>query len=74
MAVSKRKKVTKSKATTEKRNASAYVRNIRVALNCISSHYDFEYGMIGRILQTIAMFLLVIYILLFHLCLYLLHC
>lgn len=58
MAVSKRKKVTKSKATTEKKEMHPLMYEILgLLLIALAVIMIFEYGMIGRILQTIAMFL-----------------
>jgi len=58
MAVSKRKKVTKSKATTEKKDMHPLMYEILgLLLIALAVIMIFEYGMIGRILQTIAMFL-----------------
>ncbi|MED4700997.1 DNA translocase FtsK [Lysinibacillus capsici] len=58
MAVSKRKKVTKSKATTEKKDMHPLMYEILgLLLIALAVIMVFEYGMIGRILQTIAMFL-----------------
>ncbi|MBX8946125.1 MULTISPECIES: FtsK/SpoIIIE family DNA translocase [Lysinibacillus] len=58
MAVSKRKKVTKSKATTEKKDMHPLMYEILgLLLIALAIIMIFEYGMIGRILQTIAMFL-----------------
>ncbi|WP_342534091.1 DNA translocase FtsK [Lysinibacillus sp. FSL K6-0057] len=59
MAVSKRKKVTKSKSTTEKKEMHPLMYEILgLLLIALAVIMIFEYGMIGRILQTIAMFLL----------------
>ncbi|WP_342545987.1 DNA translocase FtsK [Lysinibacillus sp. FSL K6-4013] len=59
MAVSKRKKVAKSKATTEKKEMHPLMYEILgLLLIALAVIMIFEYGMIGRILQTIAMFLL----------------
>ncbi len=59
MAVSKRKKVTKSKATTEKKEMSPLMYEILgLLLIALAVIMIFEYGMIGRTLQTFAMFLL----------------
>ena len=59
MAVSKKKKATKSKATTEKKEMHPLMYEILgllfIALAIIMI---FEYGVIGRTLQTIAMFFL----------------
>ncbi|MCM0626235.1 DNA translocase FtsK [Lysinibacillus sp. OL1_EC] len=58
MAVSKRKKVTKSKTTTEKKEMHPLMYEILgLLLIALAVIMIFEYGMIGRILQTIAMFL-----------------
>lgn len=58
MAVSKRKKVTKSKATTEKKEMHPLMYEILgLLLIALAVIMIFEYGMIGRIIQTIAMFL-----------------
>ena len=74
MAVSKRKKLLKVKRQQKKEMHPLMYEILGLLLIALAVIMIFEYGMIGRILQTIAMFLLVIYILLFHLCLYLLHC
>ncbi|MGG2074998.1 DNA translocase FtsK [Lysinibacillus irui] len=59
MAVSKRKKGTKSKATTEKKDMHPLMYEILgLLLIALAVIMIFEFGMIGRILQTIAMFLL----------------
>lgn len=59
MAVSKRKKTTKSKATTEKKEMSPLMYEILgLLLIALAVIMIFEYGMIGRTLQTFAMFLL----------------
>ncbi|MCT6928492.1 MULTISPECIES: FtsK/SpoIIIE family DNA translocase [Lysinibacillus] len=59
MAVSKRKKSTKSKATTEKKEMSPLMYEILgLLLIALAVIMIFEYGMIGRTLQTFAMFLL----------------
>lgn len=59
MAVSKRKKVTKSKSTTENKEMHPLMYEILgLLLIALAVIMIFEYGMIGRILQTIAMFLL----------------
>lgn len=59
MAVSKRKKVAKSKVTTEKKEMHPLMYEILgLLLIALAVIMIFEYGMIGRVLQTIAMFLL----------------
>ncbi|OEC02478.1 cell division protein FtsK [Lysinibacillus sphaericus] len=59
MASSKRKKVTKAKPTSDKKEMHPLMYEILgLILIAIAVIMIFEYGMIGRILQTIAMFLL----------------
>ncbi len=59
MATSKRRKVTKGKGTTEKKEMHPLMFEILgLILIAIAVIIIFEYGMIGRFLTTIAMFLL----------------
>ncbi|MFJ6207663.1 DNA translocase FtsK [Lysinibacillus sp. NPDC092081] len=59
MATSKKRKVTKGKATTEKKEMHPLMYEILgLILIALAVIMIFEYGMTGRILQTIAMFLL----------------
>ncbi|MGE8034283.1 DNA translocase FtsK [Lysinibacillus sp. NPDC093692] len=58
MATSKKRKVTKGKATTEKKEMHPLMYEILgLILIAFAVIMIFEYGMIGRVLQTIAMFL-----------------
>ncbi|MFF2176893.1 DNA translocase FtsK [Lysinibacillus sp. NPDC058147] len=59
MATSKKRKVTKGKTTTEKKEMHPLMYEILgLILIALAVIMIFEYGMTGRILQTIAMFLL----------------
>jgi DNA segregation ATPase FtsK/SpoIIIE, S-DNA-T family len=58
MATSKKRKITKGKATTEKKEMHPLMYEILgLILIAFAVIMIFEYGMIGRVLQTIAMFL-----------------